>query len=37
MVETDEEVVFFASGFETTAVATAAVILRESPRNLPVL
>jgi hydrogenase expression/formation protein HypD len=35
--ETDEEVVFFASGFETTAVATAAVILREPPRNFSVL
>jgi hydrogenase expression/formation protein HypD len=35
--ETDEEVVFFASGFETTAVTTAAVILREPPRNFSVL
>jgi hydrogenase expression/formation protein HypD len=35
--ETDDEVVFFASGFETTAVATAAVILRGLPRNLSVL
>jgi len=29
--ESDEEVVFFASGFESTAVATAAVILRGPP------
>ncbi|HSL49627.1 MAG TPA: hydrogenase formation protein HypD [Candidatus Deferrimicrobiaceae bacterium] len=35
--ETDDEVVFFASGFETTAVATAAVILRGLPRNFSVL
>ncbi|HUM16675.1 MAG TPA: hydrogenase formation protein HypD [Candidatus Nitrosotalea sp.] len=35
--ETDEEVVFFASGFETTAVATAAVILRGLPPNFSVL
>jgi hydrogenase expression/formation protein HypD len=35
--ETDEEVVFFASGFETTAVATAAVILRDPPPNFSVL
>jgi len=33
----DEEVVFFATGFETTAVATAAVLLREPPPNLFVL
>jgi hydrogenase expression/formation protein HypD len=33
----DEEVVFFASGFETTAVATAAVILNGVPRNFSVL
>ncbi len=33
----DEEVVFFASGFETTAVATAAVILRDPPKNFSVL
>ena len=32
-----EEVVFFASGFETTAVATAAVILAGVPKNLSVL
>ena len=35
--ETEEEVVFFASGFETTAVATAAVLLREPPSNFSVL
>ena len=35
--ETEEEVVFFASGFETTAVATAAVLLREPPPNFSVL
>jgi hydrogenase expression/formation protein HypD len=35
--ETHEEVVFFASGFETTAVATAAVILRDPPPNFSVL
>jgi hydrogenase expression/formation protein HypD len=34
---TDEEVVFFASGFETTAVATAAVILADPPSNFSVL
>jgi len=33
----DEEVVFFASGFETTAVATAAVILADPPPNFSVL
>jgi hydrogenase expression/formation protein HypD len=32
-----EDVVFFASGFETTAVATAAVALREPPPNFSVL
>jgi hydrogenase expression/formation protein HypD len=32
-----DELVFFATGFETTAVATAAVILRDPPRNLSVL
>jgi hydrogenase expression/formation protein HypD len=32
-----EEVVFFASGFETTAVATAAVILNGVPKNFSVL
>ncbi|MEJ2341478.1 MAG: hydrogenase formation protein HypD [Gemmatimonadales bacterium] len=34
---TSEEVVFFASGFETTAVATAAVIVAEPPPNFSVL
>jgi hydrogenase expression/formation protein HypD len=34
---TEGEVVFFASGFETTAVATAAVILRDPPPNFSVL
>lgn len=34
---TDEEVVFFASGFETTAVATAAVVLADPPPNFSVL
>lgn len=33
----DEEVVFFASGFETTAVATAAVLAGDPPTNLSVL
>ena len=33
----DEEIVFFASGFETTAVATAAVLLDDPPANLTVL
>ncbi len=33
----DEEVVFFATGFETTAVATAAVLLRNPPENLSIL
>jgi hydrogenase expression/formation protein HypD len=35
--ETDEEVVFFATGFETTAVATAAVIVAGVPPNFSVL
>jgi hydrogenase expression/formation protein HypD len=35
--KTDAEVVFFASGFETTAVATAAVLLRTPPPNFSVL
>jgi len=35
--DTTEEVVFFASGFETTAVATAAVVLGEVPPNFSVL
>jgi len=34
---TDEEIVFFATGFETTAVATAAEILRGLPKNLSIL
>lgn len=34
---TSEPVVFFATGFETTAVATAAVLLAEPPPNLFVL
>jgi hydrogenase expression/formation protein HypD len=35
--DTAEEVVFFASGFETTAVATAAVVLADPPANFSVL
>jgi hydrogenase expression/formation protein HypD len=35
--DTAEEVVFFASGFETTAVATAAVVLADPPPNFSVL
>jgi hydrogenase expression/formation protein HypD len=34
---TDREVVFFATGFETTAVATAAVVLADPPPNFSVL
>jgi hydrogenase expression/formation protein HypD len=34
---TPDEVVFFATGFETTAVATAAVLLRDPPPNFSVL
>ena len=34
---TGEQVVFFATGFETTAVATAAVVLRNPPPNFSVL
>jgi hydrogenase expression/formation protein HypD len=34
---TDEPIVFFASGFETTAVATAAVLLAGPPPNFSVL
>lgn len=34
---TDEDVVFFATGFETTAVATAAVIMSNPPKNFSVL
>lgn len=33
----DEEVVFFATGFETTAVATAAVVLAGPPPNFSIL
>ncbi len=33
----DEEVVFFATGFETTAVATAAVLRADPPPNFSVL
>lgn len=36
-LETDKEVVFFASGFETTAVATAAAILSKPAGNFSVL
>jgi hydrogenase expression/formation protein HypD len=32
-----EELVFFATGFETTAVATAAVVLRDPPPNFSIL
>lgn len=35
--ESDEDVVFFASGFETTAVATAAALLAGVPPNFSVL
>ena len=35
--ETEEELVFFATGFETTAVTTAAVIVQGLPANLSVL
>ncbi len=35
--EVDGEVVFFATGFETTAVATAALVLSGPPRNLSIL
>ena len=34
---TDEEIVFFATGFETTAVATAAVALSNPPPNFSIL
>ena len=34
---TDREVVFFATGFETTAVATAAVVRSDPPKNFSVL
>ena len=35
--DTTDDVVFFASGFETTAVATAAVVLADPPPNFTVL
>ncbi len=35
--DTTEEVVFFASGFETTAVATAAIVLDHPPSHLTIL
>ncbi|HEX2311858.1 MAG TPA: hydrogenase formation protein HypD [Vicinamibacterales bacterium] len=35
--QTNEDLVFFATGFETTAVATAAVILRDPPPNFTIL
>jgi hydrogenase expression/formation protein HypD len=35
--ESDEELVFFASGFETTAVATAAALIAGPPANFSVL
>ncbi len=35
--ETSEELVFFATGFETTAVATAAAVLAGVPKNFSVL
>jgi hydrogenase expression/formation protein HypD len=34
---TEKEVVFFATGFETTAVATAALVLAHPPENLSIL
>ena len=34
---TNEQVVFFATGFETTAVTTAAVVLEDLPANFSVL
>lgn len=35
--ESSEEIVFFASGFETTAVATAAILVDDPPANFSVL
>lgn len=35
--QTDEDIVFFATGFETTAVATASALLQGPPRNFSVL
>lgn len=37
LARTGEQVVFFASGFETTAVATAAVLLADPPPSFSVL
>ena len=34
---TEQQVVFFATGFETTAVATAALLLARPPENLSIL
>ncbi len=34
---TTDEIVFFASGFETTAVATAAVLVADPPKNFSIL
>jgi hydrogenase expression/formation protein HypD len=34
---TTDDVVFFATGFETTAVATAAIVLRDLPKNFSIL
>lgn len=34
---TEKQVVFFATGFETTAVATAALVLAQPPKNLSIL
>lgn len=33
----DEDLVFFATGFETTAVATAAILVNDPPKNFSVL
>lgn len=35
--QSETEVVFFATGFETTAVATAAVVLSDPPKNFSIL
>ena len=35
--QSTEQIVFFASGFETTAVATAAVLLADPPANFSIL
>jgi hydrogenase expression/formation protein HypD len=34
---TTDEIVFFATGFETTAVATAAIVTNDPPKNLSIL